>query len=118
MNKFNVGDKVFTLQQGYGKVTEINKSVFYPITVVFDTDNIETFSTRGYAYTNDKHATLYIEGDTSIITLNKSRDIELYVLLRNVLVHRTFSRKDCASAFIYRYKLKADFKIITVTGRV
>jgi len=58
---FEVGDKVFDMQYGAGKVIENSGTLTYPITVCFLDNRIETYTVEGRHLNSFAMPTLYFE---------------------------------------------------------
>jgi hypothetical protein len=59
MSNWYVGQEVYCLKNGAGKIISIDKSISYPITAVFKGGCTDTYNIEGYRLCNDATPMLY-----------------------------------------------------------
>jgi len=76
MKKFEVGNKVKTIAQGYGVVNEINMGASYPVTVNFNGWELD-FTINGWFTERDTYRTLYHADETFINPPNPMKKVKI-----------------------------------------
>jgi len=82
---FKVGDKVFHLQHGWGKVTNIDTKQDYPITVIFNDINSYCFTEKGCMNAWDNLPTLSFT-EYTLQGFSQERPIELPEVGEEIMV--------------------------------